>query len=136
VGRNLGTYLRRRLKVKEETERRNIFLRYLGEVASAVSSINESDRDSLYEQLLAVARRKTATADKELNEQGQFVEAAEEFGDNVLIVPLGDDLVLKPGAARSDAAALASPETGAADASAAPSASTAKAARSKNKPNK
>jgi len=136
VGRNLGTYLRRRLKVKEETERRNIFLRYLGEVASAVSSINQADRDSLYEQLLAVAKRKTATADKELNEEGEFVEAAEEFGDNVLIVPPGNDLGIKPRAAKSDAAAPALPETGAEDASDAPSASTAKAARSKKKPNK
>ena len=37
VGRKLGMYLRRRLKVKQEGERRNVFLRYLGEVATAVS---------------------------------------------------------------------------------------------------
>ena len=41
VGRKLGMYLRRRLKVKQEGERRNIFLRYLGEVATAVSEINQ-----------------------------------------------------------------------------------------------
>ena len=40
VGRKLGMYLRRRLQVKQEGERRNIFLRYLGEVATAVSGIN------------------------------------------------------------------------------------------------
>ena len=44
VGRKLGMYLRRRIKVKQEGERRNIFLRYLGEVATAVSEINRADR--------------------------------------------------------------------------------------------
>ena len=46
VGRKLGMYLRRRLRVKQEGERRNIFLRYLGEVATAVSGINQSDREA------------------------------------------------------------------------------------------
>ena len=50
VGRKLGMYLRRRLKVKQEGERRNIFLRYLGEVATAVSDINRVNRDDLYDQ--------------------------------------------------------------------------------------
>ena len=53
VGRKLGMYLRRRLKVKQEGERRNIFLRYLGEVATAVSDINGADRE---EALRATAR--------------------------------------------------------------------------------
>ena len=88
VGRKLGMYLRRRLQVKHEGERRNIFLRYLGEVATAVSGINAADRESLYEQLLKVAKRKTAAADIEFDERGKAVEEeeAEEFGDNVLIV--------------------------------------------------
>ena len=50
--------VRRRLKVKQEGERRNIFLRYLGEVATAVSDINGADRETLYEQLLEVAKTK------------------------------------------------------------------------------
>ena len=58
VGRKLGMYMRRRKKVKQEGERRTIFLRYLGEVAGAVSEINGSDRERLYEQLLKVAKRK------------------------------------------------------------------------------
>jgi len=36
VGRKLGMYLNRRQKVKQEGERRSVFLRYLGEVAGAV----------------------------------------------------------------------------------------------------
>ncbi len=85
VGRKLGMYLRRRNRVKQEGERRSIFLRYLGEVATAVSAINGSDRDRLFEQLLKVAKRKTAEADVRLDERGKVVEE-EDFGGNVLIV--------------------------------------------------
>jgi len=35
----------------------NIFLRYLGEVASAVGEINGTNTKSLYEKLLKVARK-------------------------------------------------------------------------------
>ncbi len=87
VGRKLGMYLRRRTRVKHEGERRNIFLRYLGEVATAVSQINEIDRDALYERLLKVAKRKTSEADTRLDDRGRAVEDdATDFGDNVLIV--------------------------------------------------
>jgi DNA topoisomerase-6 subunit B len=87
VGRKLGMYLNRRKRVKQEGERRNIFLRYLGEVATAVSEINGANRDSLYQRLLQVAKRKTAEADTKLDERGRRVEEAENgFGDNVLIV--------------------------------------------------
>jgi DNA topoisomerase-6 subunit B len=88
VGRKLGMYLRRRLRVKHEGERRNIFLRYLREVAGAVSHINAVDQDKLYEQLLHVAHKKTAEADVALDDRGRPVEEIdeEEFGENVLIV--------------------------------------------------
>jgi len=85
VGRKLGMFLRRRKQVKHQGERRAIFLRYLGEVAKAVSEINQVDRDRLYEQLLAVAKRRTLEADKKIDESGQFVDES-TFGDNVLIV--------------------------------------------------
>jgi len=87
VGRKLGTYLRRRGRVKHEGERRNAFLRYLGEVATAVSRISQVDRDRLYSQLLEVARRRTLEADKEIDELGRFVEDdPADFGENVLIL--------------------------------------------------
>ncbi len=102
VGRKLGMYMRRRLKVKQEGERRNVFLRYLGEVAQAVSDINRTDRDALYEQLLAVAKKKTAAADMELDERGKVVEVeAEDFGEHVLIVERDEEeVLLKPGAVK------------------------------------
>jgi DNA topoisomerase-6 subunit B len=89
VGRKLGMYLRRRMKVKQEGERRNVFLRYLGEVATAVSTINRADRKKLYDQLLLVAKKKTAAADARLDERGRVVDEADgelESDPNVLIV--------------------------------------------------
>ncbi|HTU25552.1 MAG TPA: DNA topoisomerase VI subunit B [Pirellulales bacterium] len=113
AGRKLGMYLRRRLHVKHEGERRSIFLRYLGEVATAVSEINQTDRSSLYDQLLKVAKRKTAAADTKFDESGQVVdeEEEEEFGDNVLIVDPSTHAMIRPGksAATADAAAAEKP---------------------------
>jgi len=87
VGRNLGMYVRRRMKVKQQGDRRQIFLRYLGEVATAVSDINAVDRGALYEQLLSVAKKRTAEADMKLDERGRPIEEAKlEMGKNVLIV--------------------------------------------------
>jgi DNA topoisomerase-6 subunit B len=90
VGRKLGMYLRRRLRVKQQGERRNIFLRYIGEVASAVSEINEVDRNELYERLLCVAKKRTAEADMQLDDRGRPVDEEElDLGENVLIVEPG-----------------------------------------------
>jgi DNA topoisomerase-6 subunit B len=88
VGRKLGMYVRRRQRVKQEGERRSIFLRYLGEVAGAVSEINDVNRQKLYEELLAVAKRRTAQADVKLDERGKPIVEDEELdlGENVLIV--------------------------------------------------
>ncbi len=102
VGRKLGMYLRRRLKVKQEGERRNIFLRYLGEVAGAVSEINRADRKKLYDQLLLVAKRKTASADMKLDERGKVVdEEPQDFGGNVLIVEPKSEFGIRNGAAQN-----------------------------------
>lgn len=88
VGRKLGMYMRRRLRVAQEGQRRSIFLRYLGEVATAVSTINGADRAKLYEQLLAVARKKTAEADVKLDDRGRPIEEEDDLdlGDNCIIV--------------------------------------------------
>ena len=81
-------YLRRRLKVAQEGQRRTIFLRYLGEVATAVATINGGNREKIYEELLRVAKKKTSEADIKLDESGQPLEEPEELnlGDNVIIV--------------------------------------------------
>jgi len=101
VGRKLGMYMRRRLRVAQEGQRRSIFLRYLGEVASAVAQINGQDRGKLYEQLLAVAKKKTAEADVKLDDRGRPIQEEEdlELGDNCIIVPQ-----VMPGQADGDVA--------------------------------
>lgn len=98
VGRKLGMFLRRRLKVRQEGERRNIFLRYLKEVASAASELSGKDRDELYENLVKLAKRKTADADTDLGEDGRPVDVpADEYGGGVLIVPPEEALTVEPG---------------------------------------
>jgi DNA topoisomerase-6 subunit B len=87
VGRKLAVYLNRRKKVRQEGERREIFLRYLGEVASAVSMIKGSGdrgKKNLYDCLVEVAKKKTATADTVMDDRGRKI--VDELGDNVLIV--------------------------------------------------
>ncbi len=86
VGRKLGMYLHRRQKARHEGERRNLFVRYLGEVATAVSRINRTDRQALYEKLVEVARRKTWEADARYDERGRRIDAEEDYGQHVIIV--------------------------------------------------
>jgi DNA topoisomerase VI subunit B len=91
VGRKLAMYLNQRKRVQQEGERREIFLRYLGEVATAVSSIKgfgEGKKKDLYGQLLGVAKRKTAVADTQIDDRGKkkIEPVVEDFGENVLIV--------------------------------------------------
>ena len=92
VGRKLGMYLRKRLRVKHEGERRSVFLRYLKEVATAVSKINEADGNELYDQLLRVAKKRTSEADIKLDSRGRPIEDDGELdlGENVLIVDPSD----------------------------------------------
>lgn len=100
VGRKLGMFVRRRRRVKHEGERRNLFLRYLGEVATAVSRINRADRQKLYDRLLLLAKKKTAEADVELDDRGRPLDQQEQdFGSNVLVVDLAerqDELINRP----------------------------------------
>ncbi|MGC3969411.1 MAG: DNA topoisomerase VI subunit B [Pirellulales bacterium] len=99
IGRKLGMFLRRRMEVKAEGERRNVFLRYLGEVADAVSEIRdkEHERDSLYNQLLEVAKKKTAQADAKYDNRGKKIEDVDDLENDksVLIIPREDLAVSK-----------------------------------------
>ncbi len=88
VGRKLGMYLKRRQRVKQEGQRRAVFLRYLGEVATAVSHLNGADRERVYEDLLRLARKKTAEADIRFDESGEAIleEEPQEYGEHVIVV--------------------------------------------------
>jgi DNA topoisomerase-6 subunit B len=78
AGRKLGMYLNRRLRVKQQTDRREIFLRYLKEVSGAVSDINGEDRESLYSQLVNVAKKVTADADMKMDDRGRKIKAEQD----------------------------------------------------------
>jgi DNA topoisomerase-6 subunit B len=89
VGRKLGMYVRKRLRVRQQSDRRDIFMRYLKKVASAVSEINGVDEVGLYNQLVSVAKRVTADADMKLDDRGRKMvddHAELDFGESVLIV--------------------------------------------------
>lgn len=89
VGRRLGMYLRRRMRVRQQGERRNIFLRYLKEVANAVAIMKNVDPDEVYRDLMEVAKRVTPEADLKLDEHGRPIleqPSPEEFDGAVLIV--------------------------------------------------
>src|SRR5665213_700532 len=76
-GRKLGTYLRKRQKMQRESARRDVFERYIGEISKAINAINGTDAVKLYEVLLAEARKRTAIADAELDEEGRMVKKDE-----------------------------------------------------------
>ena len=101
-GRKLGTYLRKRQKMRREGERRDVFERYIGEISKAIGAITGEDAKRLYDALHAQAKRKTAVADQQLDEDGKVVREQEESDDDgVLIVPSAmgvaeDAAVLEP----------------------------------------
>ena len=87
-GRKLGTYLRKRQKMRRESERRDVFERYIGEISKALNAITGEDTRRLYDALLEQARRKTAVADQELDEDGKVKKQAaeEDFDDDGVII--------------------------------------------------
>jgi DNA topoisomerase-6 subunit B len=92
AGRKLGMYLNRRLRVKQQTDRREIFLRYLKEVSGAVSEINGAERDSLYDELVKVARKVTADADMKMDDRGRKLSPEESELANDAAVLIVDPL--------------------------------------------
>jgi DNA topoisomerase-6 subunit B len=76
-GRKLGTYLRKRQKMQREAARRDVFERYIGEIAKAVNAINGTDTKKLYDALLKEARKRTAIADAQLDEEGKTIKQDE-----------------------------------------------------------
>jgi DNA topoisomerase-6 subunit B len=78
-GRKLGTYLRKRQKMQREAARRDVFERYIGEISQAVNAINTKWKTKeLYEALLKEAKKRTAIADAQLDEEGKTVKQKEE----------------------------------------------------------
>jgi DNA topoisomerase-6 subunit B len=76
-GRKLGTYLRKRQKMQREAARRDVFERYIGEISRAVNAINGTNAKHLYDALLKQARKRTAIADAQLDEEGRTIKKGE-----------------------------------------------------------
>ena len=92
-GRKLGTYLRKRAKMRREGERRDVFERYIGEIAKAINAINGTDAKKMYDALLAQAKKRTAIADLELDDEGKArrEEAAEDLEGVIIVAPTAAD---------------------------------------------
>ena len=86
-GRKLGSYLRKRLKMRREGERRDVFERYIGEVSKSLHHIHGADTREVYDALLAQAKKRTRQADQVLNEDGKVVKAEDPSDqEGVLVV--------------------------------------------------
>ena len=89
-GRKLGAYLRKRARMRREGERRDVFQKYIGEIAKACNAITGVDTKTLYEALLEQAKRKTAVADLRLDDEGKAVREDDPSDlDGVVIVEPG-----------------------------------------------
>src|SRR5437762_4844897 len=90
-GRKLGTYLRKRQKMQREAARRDVFERYIGEISKAVNAINGKWKaQELYDALLKEAKKRTAIADAQLDEDGKTIKKGEtdelKNDDGVVVV--------------------------------------------------
>ncbi|MEO1583097.1 MAG: DNA topoisomerase VI subunit B [Planctomycetota bacterium] len=73
-GRKLGAYIRRRQRMKREGERRDVFERYIGEIAKSCTALTGVDTAELYDNLMKQAKRRTEIADAKLDEEGKFIK--------------------------------------------------------------
>jgi hypothetical protein len=63
--------------MQKEAARRDVFERYIGEISKAVHAINGADAKKLYDALLKEAKKRTAIADAQLDEEGKMVKKDE-----------------------------------------------------------
>ncbi|MEN1706155.1 MAG: DNA topoisomerase VI subunit B [Planctomycetota bacterium] len=92
-GRKLGTYVRKKQKMKREGQKRDVFERYIGEIAKSCHALTGSDTQDLYDALLTQARRRTQIADAVLDEDGQIVGYGDE-GKQALKARQADDVII------------------------------------------
>ncbi len=94
-GRKLATYVRRRRRQQLESQKRDIFSRYIPDVAEAIANLTGGSEERLARDLRYMARERTAEADVELDEDGKPIVALEktEPGDGPATLN-GDDSTL------------------------------------------
>jgi len=115
-GRKLGIWIRKRQHAKNEFERRNIFQRYIEEVAESCKRIKggKLDAEKLKKQLQRIAEELTGgeETDALLNKKKQAEE--EELENTVILTPEGlkGDVPAQAAAAAGQATVIsASPDT-------------------------
>jgi DNA topoisomerase-6 subunit B len=114
-GRKLGTYLRKRQAMKRQADRRDVFERYIGEISKAVNAINGTDKKKLYDKLLTEARKRTAIADAELDEEGKTLQKGtdEELKNDEGVVLIESRAVISdPAIQTGEEATPSAPATG------------------------
>jgi len=99
-GRKLASYVRKRQRIRREGQRRDVFRRYIAEVARALHTIEpDLDPQQIREHLERVAKKRTELADQEVDEHGNpigrkepGVSRLERDEDTVILeAPPGDD---------------------------------------------
>ncbi len=108
-GRKLGTYLRKRQKMRREGQRRDVFERYIGEISKSCEHLIGVDAKELYEALLQQAKRRTEIADSVLDEDGKVIKEGNgsngngklDRDDGVIIINPDDDPTQTPANALS-----------------------------------
>jgi len=106
-GRKLGQYIRRKQRMKREGQKRDVFERYIGEIARACEHLTGTDAKELHDALLRQARRRTEIADAVLDEEGQFVK-----DDKGRLAKHDDVIIVEPGSGTSDQRPVESGGTG------------------------
>ncbi|MDX2148528.1 MAG: DNA topoisomerase VI subunit B [Planctomycetota bacterium] len=106
-GRKLNTYINKRAKMRREAERRDVFQKYIGEIAKACNAITGVETERLYAALLEQAKQKTAIADAQLNEDGRVVKEDDELAQAEGVVVVESRGTGKPGGLASPAAGSA-----------------------------
>lgn len=102
-GRKLGSYVRRRKAMKREGERRDVFERYIGEIAKACNAITGTDAKALYDALQQQAQRRTELADAILDEDGKIIGSkSEQLADGNGRLDNDDGVIIVEKAAASD----------------------------------
>jgi DNA topoisomerase-6 subunit B len=84
-GRKLAAYVRRRNRMKRQSEARDVLLRYIGEISRSCEGITGTPAAKIYDALMKQARRKTAEADAVLDEEGRVVGSRGELADVVIV---------------------------------------------------
>jgi DNA topoisomerase-6 subunit B len=103
-GRKLGQYIRRRQRMKRDAQKRDVFERYIGEIAKACNHLTGTDTKEFYDKLLEQAKARTEIADAQLDDEGNFIK------DDHGRLAKDDDVIILDSVATSDASPLGDDE--------------------------